>query len=226
MRQQKWSETVSVLVRCFAVVLVTAFAVTAMLGTSCNTPDEPETANDWYKKGKYYSDRDTYGKAIEYLTKAIELDPNHEKSYSLRGYCYYSMVQYEEAISDFEMALKLGNEKADESYYYMGWAHYDMENYEEAVKCFTIVVEMHPNSARFHYDRACAYNKLGLFIEAEKDLRKACSLGDSDGCEEAKSMYKDRIEREKEEKGKKTHQNKIFLFISLILSHKTVIMDT
>ncbi len=61
MKQTKWSETVSVLVRCFAVVLVTAFAVTVMLGTACNAPDKPKTANDWYKKGTSYADNEMYG---------------------------------------------------------------------------------------------------------------------------------------------------------------------
>ncbi|MBN1574349.1 MAG: tetratricopeptide repeat protein [Deltaproteobacteria bacterium] len=117
-----------------AAILVTTFPFAFLLGTSCGVPDEPKSAKDWYKKGKAYADNEMYGKAIECLTKAIEIDNKNEQSYSLRGYCYYSMAQHKEALADFEMALKHGNEVADESYYYMGWTYYDMGNYEEAIK--------------------------------------------------------------------------------------------
>jgi len=184
-----------------AAVLATALAFAFLLGTSCGVPDELKSAEGWYKKGKAYADDEMYGKAIECLTKAIAIDPEHEKSYSLRGYCYHSIVQYDEALADFEMALKLGNEKADESYYYMGWTYYDMGNYEEAIICFTKVIEMHPNRARFYYDRGCAYKISGHLDEAEYDFRKACALGKSGGCEVVEDIVKDRIEREKNEKG-------------------------
>ncbi|MBN1573409.1 MAG: tetratricopeptide repeat protein [Deltaproteobacteria bacterium] len=187
-------------VKISAAVLATALAFTFLLGTSCGVPDEPKTAEGWYKKGKAYSDDDIYGKAIECLDKAIAVDPKHERSYSLRGYCYYSMAQYKEALADFEMALELGNEVADESYYYMGWTYYDMGNYEEAIICFTKVIKMHPNRARFYYDRGCAYKMLALLDEAEDDFRKACALGDSSGCEVAADIVKDRTESEKYEK--------------------------
>lgn len=183
-----------------AAVLLTALALAFLLGTSCGVPDEPNTADGWYRKGKSYSDDEIYGEAIECLTKAIAIDPKHERSYSLRGYCYHSMVQYNKALADFEMALKLGSEVADESYYYMGWTYYDMEKYEEAIICFTKVIEMHPNMAKFYYDRGSCYNDLELFEKAEADLRKACALGDSLGCEAAKWLYEDRMEREKKEK--------------------------
>ena len=188
-------------VKISAAVLVTALAFAFLLGTSCGVPDEPNSAEDWYRKGKSYSDDDIYGEAIECLTKAITVDTKHEKSYSLRGYCYYSMAQYDEALVDFKMALKLGKEVADESYYYMGWTYYDMGNYKEAIICFTKVIEMHPKRARFYYDRGCAYKVSGHLNEAEYDFRKACALGKSGGCEVVEDIVKDRIEREKNEKG-------------------------
>jgi tetratricopeptide (TPR) repeat protein len=202
MRQTKLREIVVIV----STVLITAFAVTAMMGTSCNVPDEPATANDWYRKGKSYADDEMYGKAIECLTKAIEIDPKLAKAYDYRGYCYYSMIQYEEAIADFKMALKLGNERSEETYYYMGWTHYDMGNYDEAVKCFTKTIEMSPNNARLYYDRGCAYKISGHLDEAEYDFRKACSLGKSSGCEVVEDIVKDRIEREKKEKKDNFHE--------------------
>ena len=170
-------------------VLITAFAFAFLMGTSCGVPDEPKSAKDWYKKGKSYADDEIYGKAIECFTKAIEIDPKHAEAYDYRGYCYYRMVQYEEALADFEMALKLGSKFSEVGYYYMGNTYHEMENYEEAIKSFTKAIEINPEEADYYYDRGSSYYELKLFKKAEADFKEACSLGSSGGCDEARFIY-------------------------------------
>ena len=183
-----------------AAVLATALALTFLLGTSCGVPDEPKSADGWFRKGKAYADDEVYGKAIECLTKAIEIDPEYAKAYAYRGYSYYRMIQYEEAIQDLEKAMKLDPIFSEISCYYIGNIYHKMENYEEAIKNFTKAIEINPEEADYYYDRACAYDRLRMLYEAEKDFRKACALGESSGCEAAADIVKDRMEMEKKEK--------------------------
>lgn len=182
-----------------AAVLVTAFAFAFLMGTSCGVPDDPKTAEDWFRKGKAYADDEMYGKAIECLTKAIEIDPELAEAYAYRGYSYYRMIQYEDAIQDLEKAMKLDTIFSEITYYYMGRSYYNVENYEKAVECFSNAIEINPEEADYYYNRASSYRRLNLLEEAEENFRKACSLGDSNGCDEARFLFKDRIEDKRKE---------------------------
>ena len=66
------------------------------LGLICRLSDDP-----YYLK-----------EAISYFTRAIQLAPADELYYQLRSYCWSKLQQYEPAIEDLEMALRLdpGNE--------------------------------------------------------------------------------------------------------------------
>jgi len=150
---------------------------------------ELKSAKDWYRKGESYADNEMYGKAIECLTKAIDIDAELAEAYDYRGYCYYRMVQYEEALADFKMTLKLGSKFSEISYYYMGNTYHRMGNYEEAIRSFTKAIEINPEEADYYYDRGSSYYDLKLFEKAEADFKDACSLGSSGGCDEARFIY-------------------------------------
>lgn len=184
----------------FAAVLVTAFAFAFLMGTSCGVPDEPKTEEDWYKKGSYYAKDDKFGKAIDCFSKAISINPEFAKAYSYRGFCYFWMVQYEEALADFEKALELGVDHPEEIYFYIGRTYFKMANYEEAVISFTNAIEINKEIAEYYYRRGASYYNLNLIDKAEKDYREACALGEYDGCIRAEDMYEYRMEKIKEEK--------------------------
>jgi len=58
-------------------------------------------------RGIAYYEKGDYGKAIEDLTKAIELKPDEADFYYLRGNAYYWKGEYEKAIKDFDKVLEL-----------------------------------------------------------------------------------------------------------------------
>ncbi len=134
------------------------------------------------------------------MTKAIEIDPEIAKAYSYRGYCYYRMIQYEEAIVDFEIALKLDSNYSEINYYYMGRIFFNIEDYKTAINYFSNAIEINDKESDYYYYRGSSYDLLKIFDNAEEDFRKACALGESSGCEAVEGIVKKRIREKKSEK--------------------------
>ncbi|MBN1573505.1 MAG: tetratricopeptide repeat protein, partial [Deltaproteobacteria bacterium] len=156
MNLKKRNELIAI-IKITAAVLATAFALAFLIGTSCGVPGEPNTADGWFRKGKAYADDEVYGKAIECFSKAMSLDPEFAEAYSYRGFCYFWMVQYEKALADFEMALKIGVDHPEEIHFYIGRTYFKMGNYEEAVTSFTNAIEINKEIAEYYYKRGASY---------------------------------------------------------------------
>jgi tetratricopeptide (TPR) repeat protein len=76
--------------------------------SECNRAIElnPKDGNAYWCRGSEYSKSGQYDKAIEDLTKAIELGPS-DITYHSRGCAYGMADKYNAALSDFETALRL-----------------------------------------------------------------------------------------------------------------------
>ena len=94
---------------------------------------EPENtsilADIYYNRGTAYSTIGEYDRAIEDLTKAIELRPNDSRAYYNRGGTFIDKQFYELAIRDFDRALNLSPD--DPSLYLLrGVAHIEKQEYD------------------------------------------------------------------------------------------------
>ena len=48
-----------------------------------------------------------FAEAIEPLTRALKLDPFLATNFNARGYAYFRLKKYKEAVADFDQAIKL-----------------------------------------------------------------------------------------------------------------------
>jgi len=82
----------------------------------CSCSEKNESAEDLINKaklllnGKQNNDKK---KAIEYLDKAIKLQPNNAVAYNRRGIVYFHLSQYQQAIENFNKAIILKPDFAD-----------------------------------------------------------------------------------------------------------------
>jgi tetratricopeptide (TPR) repeat protein len=76
-------------------------------------------AEPWYFKGIYYSYINQKAKALEYFNKAIQFDYSFLDAYMDKGQVLYDEKKYGEAISVFQLALKVSATYAD-AYYWLG----------------------------------------------------------------------------------------------------------
>src|SRR5262249_54847549 len=59
-----------------------------------------------HARGRKLLQEDRYEEAIRLLTEALKLDPALAQAYNARGFAYYRLKQYQEAITDFDLAIK------------------------------------------------------------------------------------------------------------------------
>lgn len=134
--------------------------ISSTLSLAQTTKITSETAYDEYSSGKY-------SKAIDSYSWLIKSEPDFE-NYKLRGVCYYSINQYENAIADFDTALTLNPGLGTEfrirclraqSNYYLG-------NWEKALVDFRYYLEFKNTDFYAAYMAAFAQYSLGYYTQA------------------------------------------------------------
>ncbi len=81
-------------------------AAVFVCGCSKETPGRMREARSCYEAGAGYINQRLYDRAIEELTRAIELDPDYAEAYCDRGIALYMKGEHEDALGDFEKALE------------------------------------------------------------------------------------------------------------------------
>jgi tetratricopeptide (TPR) repeat protein len=59
------------------------------------------------EEGLEFLNNGEYEKAEPYFKKAIDLDNNYAEGYYFRAYCYVNMKEYQKALADLDMSVKL-----------------------------------------------------------------------------------------------------------------------
>lgn len=93
-------------------------------------------------------------------------------NYNNRGVAYAELNKHENAIEDYNKAIKLNQDYA-EAYYNRGVTYYELKQPERTIKDFDTGIGMNPNYAEAYWNRSIAYLKIGKYKEAAKDLKKA-----------------------------------------------------
>jgi len=92
----------------------------------------------------YYSPRRMFDKAIEVLTKALELDPNYSEVINILGYTYADMGDFEKAIEYLKRYASVSPGDAN-PFDSMGEIYLQMGRLDEAIAKFREALEVEPN---------------------------------------------------------------------------------
>ncbi len=138
------------------------------------TTDQPSnqtlsTPEDFFQAGQRAQEQQQYQQAIDFYSKAVELNPAYLEAWFYRGFNRMDLKRYEEAIEDFRKSLELekeGNFFRPYSYYNVGLCYYNLMRDEEALPYFTQSVTCKP-------DYVPAINYVGLLHYMKKDYTTA-----------------------------------------------------
>ena len=158
----------------FAIIFLSS---TDVFGGNDTIPSTPQTAQEWYERGKEAFNNDNYEEAINCFEKGIELDPDYVEAYYDLGDIYaYWYERYEEAVKCFKKVIELEPDYAG-AYYNLGrvYAYWD-EQYDEAMEYFKKVVELEPDCAGAYYYLGVAYQALSKEKEAIECYKVAAKL--------------------------------------------------
>ena len=119
-------------------------------------------AVDWFDKGNSMMVAGQLQDAITAFDKAIELNPQYARAYSVRGLAYAKTDEPQKGINDCNKAIELMPNNAG-AYVNRGFAYYKSRYYDQAIKDVNRAIEINPKSDK-------AYQVRGLCHLADKGI--------------------------------------------------------
>jgi len=163
----------------------------------------PQTAGTYIDRGILFVRQGEYERAIEDFNEVIGMNPNMTAAYLLRGralvasipqitanfevineaFFYYTNREvsteqaqvYEQAIADFNNALKIDQKNAI-IYWERGNIYLDKGNFTQAIMDYTHAIKLNPNLATVYNSRGIAYRFIGNNDRAFADFDQAIRL--------------------------------------------------
>lgn len=124
-------------------------------------------------------------RALEYLNKATELQPDNAIAYGIKGYIYFSLKEDQKAINNFSKAIQLNPTNA-EFYNSRGTVYSKISQYEKAIEDFNQAILFDSNDAAFYNNRASVLLRHGDKKTGCLDAERACVMKYCDVLEWAK----------------------------------------
>ncbi|MCA9135576.1 MAG: tetratricopeptide repeat protein [Planctomycetales bacterium] len=131
----------------------------------------------WAADRHYYEGRSR--KALELIAKAVEASEIDHELLTLRGWCWFSLEDNENAEADFKESIRL-HSTYGEAHYGLGCIAEEQKDYEKAVSHFTDAIRNEPDVVHYLVDRGSARRKLGQFELAKKDIESALRIDSED----------------------------------------------
>ncbi len=118
-----------------------------------------------------------YKKIIEDYTKALSINKENADTYNKRGLIEKGLKQYQEALQDFDNAVKFDKDNNKEYYFNRGEIKIFLGQGKESISDFDKAIEIDPKYAQAYYYRAAQYQTIGQKAKAKADFKKAKELG-------------------------------------------------
>jgi len=139
------------------------------------------TAQDYYQLGMkaYKGSDDSLATAVQYFTRAIELQQQPAKSYMMRAAAEEWQKDFIAATEDLNQSKALDS-TYPELYYYYGQLYVRQDLYLQSIHYFDIAIAKDPRQAKFYNARAIARYFLYEYDKIIEDENKAIALDSTD----------------------------------------------
>ncbi|MBX8631993.1 MAG: tetratricopeptide repeat protein [Thermoplasmata archaeon YP2-bin.285] len=123
-----------------------------------------------YARGRY--DAGDFDEVLRALDLLSSMKPESEEVFRLRGLVFLREKRFEEALRQFEMAIKCNGASTDN---WLGKASalYAMGDYSSEIECYNRVLSINPGHVRALQNRGVALQNMGRVNEAARDYEKA-----------------------------------------------------
>ncbi len=144
----------------------------AIIGIFLMTTSLFSQAEVWYAKGQQALKSKNYEEAVEYFTRAVELDPSNYKYYEKRGLTYLYAEKPGQAIDDLTISVDINPKNAD-AYNNRGLAFSFQGDLDQAINDFNRAIDIDPNFGQAYLNRGSIYIQFKNFDAAMKDFNQA-----------------------------------------------------
>jgi tetratricopeptide (TPR) repeat protein len=118
-----------------------------------------------------------YGRSIDFLSRAIELDPQFTLARKSRGAAYLKLDKVPEAIADINAVIEIAPDNA-RAYHLRGLAYDRSGDLDGALEDFNQALELNPDYGAVYYSRANLHTKMGRPDLAAEDIQMVTHLSE------------------------------------------------
>lgn len=94
-----------------------------------------------YNQACGFEEKKDFAKAIELLTKALEINPQDLECLNNRAWDYYDLGQKDKALADFQKMLEIDTLSTG-ALYGISCLHYENQEYEQALSYFNKIIDI------------------------------------------------------------------------------------
>jgi len=113
--------------------------------------------------------------SFKLFNHALNVTSNNYCAYYNRGNAYKIIGNYEQAIMDYDSAIKIYPQYPN-AYNNRGNAYSILHNYERAINDYSMAIRFVPQYAEAYNNRGFAYRRLGDYVQAIDDFSRAIDL--------------------------------------------------
>ncbi len=122
-----------------------------------------------------------YKKAINDFNKAINILPNYQDAYVMRGYVKFKLKDFKGAMSDLTKAISLNPQNSALAYDFRGRVKFELNDYIGARDDFTHSIDLENNNGRVYMRRGNCYEQLESYAGAIENYTMCIKLTPNDG---------------------------------------------
>jgi len=136
----------------------------------------------YYMRTTFFQDKDYEG-GLVYLNRVIQLNPEYERFYIIRGDSYFELGLYEEAIDDFSIGLERNTEElSDYLTYYVyirrAESYYHLDDNESALNDLDHLIQLGFGSYDVYMLKGYIFGRSGDYQEALLNFNRAIEIVD------------------------------------------------
>lgn len=136
----------------------------------------PQNSFSWCNLGTIYADElNELDKAIECLTKSLEIDENYAEAHYNLANAFFSKQHFEKSLEHYDKALKLKSLDAS-IWVNKGVALNAMKHHEDALRCLNKALDLEPNNLAGITNKGLILDSLKRYSEALTYYDKAINL--------------------------------------------------
>jgi tetratricopeptide (TPR) repeat protein len=136
---------------------------------------QPRHFDALYMLGMLAGQTGNSAQAVQWINKAIEINPNYASAHSNRGNALKDLKQHLAAIDSYDKAIAIKPDHVD-AYYNRGVALYELKQHPAAIDSFNQAIAIRPDHADAYYNRSIALYELNQFQAAIDSCNRAIAL--------------------------------------------------
>jgi tetratricopeptide (TPR) repeat protein len=138
-----------------------------------------ESAREYFKFAKFSYDSKEYSKALDFINRAIEVDPNYINGFLLRAEINFGLQEFNEVIKDITFAFNL-DENASKTmakfHLLRGDAHLKLNNLNKALSDIDFSIRLNSKIAKAFFLKGIVNTEKAIYFEAVENFDQAITL--------------------------------------------------